>query len=97
MQKVRDLFKVDTNIQLLKVNIVFAVTGTLSVYFAGVIINFIGLKPDIIGIYIYWGLRIMLLIPVYQILLIIVGAFFGEFTYFWRIEKKMLGRLGIKL
>jgi hypothetical protein len=39
----------------------------------------------------------MLLIPVYQILLIVVGAFFGEFTYFWRIEKKMLGRLGIKL
>ena len=97
MQKVRNLFKVNTNIQLLKVNIVFAVTGTLSVYFAGVIINFIGLNPDIIGIYVYWILRIMLLIPVYQILLIIVGSFFGEFTYFWRIEKKMLGRLGIKL
>jgi len=97
MQKVRNLFKVNTNIQLLKVNIVFAVTGTLSVYFAGIIINFIGLNPDIIGIYVYWILRIMLLIPVYQILLIIVGSFFGEFTYFWRIEKKMLGRLGIKL
>ena len=37
MQKIRNLFKVESNIQLLIVNIVFAVTGTASVYFAGII------------------------------------------------------------
>jgi len=96
MNKIRNLFKVETNFQLLKVNIVFAVTGTMSVYFAGIIINFLGLDPYIIGDFFYWVLRIMLLVPVYQILLIIIGSVFGEFKYFWRIEKKMLGRLGIK-
>ena len=96
MNKIRNLFKVETNFQLLKVNIVFAATGTISVYFAGIIINFLGLDPYILGDFFYWTLRIMLLVPVYQLLLIVIGSIFGEFKYFWRIEKKMLGRFGIK-
>ena len=95
MQKIRNLFKVESNIQLLIVNIVFAVTGTASVYFAGIIIDFFGL--DALNSFLHWTLRILLLIPVYQILLIIVGALFGQFTYFWQMEKKMLKRFGIKL
>ena len=45
MNKIRNLFKVETNFQLLKVNVVFAATGTASVYFAGIVINFLGLEP----------------------------------------------------
>ena len=96
MNKIRNLFKVETNFQLLKVNVVFAATGTLSVYFAGVITNALGLYIYILGDFFYWVLRIMLLLPVYQVLLIMIGSMFGEFKYFWRIEKKMLGRFGIK-
>ena len=96
MNKIRNLFKVETNFQLLKVNVVFATTGTLSVYFAGVITNALGLDLYILGDFFYWVLRIMLLLPVYQVLLIMIGSMFGEFKYFWRIEKKMLGRFGIK-
>ena len=96
MKKLRNMFKVDTNYQLFKINLVFAITGTISVYIAGIIINTFGLDPVVIGDFTYWVLRIMLLVPVYQVLLIMVGAVLGEFDYFWRIEKKMLGRLGIK-
>ena len=96
MNKIRNLFKVETNFQLLKVNIVFAATGTVSIYFAGIVINVLGLNLYILGDFFYWVLRIMLLIPVYQVLLIVIGSIFGEFKYFWRIEKKMLGRFGIK-
>ena len=96
MEKLRRLFKVETNYQLVKINIVFAVTGTFSVYFAAIITDIIGLN-DSIGDFLYWSLRILLLIPVYQVLLIIVGAIFGEFHYFWKIEKKMLNRIGIRL
>ena len=96
MNKIRNLFKVETNFQLLKVNIVFAATGTASIYIAGIVINVLGLNLYILGDFFYWVLRIMLLIPVYQVLLIVIGSIFGEFKYFWRIEKKMLGRFGIK-
>ena len=74
MQKIRNLFKVNSNTQLLIVNIVFAVTGTASVYFAGVIIDFFGLHA--LDTILYRSLRILLLVPVYQILLIIVGTLF---------------------
>ena len=94
MQKIRNLFKVESNIQLLIVNIVFAVTGTASVYFAGIIINILGLQS--LNTFLYWTLRILLLVPVYQILLIIVGTLFGQFTYFWQMEKKILKRFGVK-
>ena len=95
MEKIRNLFKVESNIQLIIVNIVFAVTGTASVYLAGMIIDFFGL--DVLNSFVYWTLRILLLIPVYQFLLIIIGTLFGQFTYFWQMEKKMLKRFGIKL
>jgi manganese efflux pump family protein len=96
MKKIRNFFKVESNFQLLIVNIVFAVTGTISVILAGFILDFIGLDINALSSSLYWTLRVLILMPIYQILLIIIGAVFGEFTYFWRIEKKMLNRLGIK-
>ncbi len=92
MEKIRNFFKVESNYQLFIVNLVFAVTGTLAVYFAGTIIIFVGLNENSINPIFYWIFRILLLIPVYQFLLIIVGTLFGEFSYFWEMEKKMLNR-----
>ena len=43
----------------------------------------------------YWILRLILIFPLYQILLILVGTIFGQFKYFWEIEKKFLARIGI--
>ena len=43
----------------------------------------------------FWLIRILLIFPLYQILLIIIGTLFGEFKYFWAIEKKILVRLKI--
>ncbi|MGA0828911.1 MAG: DUF6787 family protein, partial [Flavobacteriaceae bacterium] len=46
---------------------------------------------------IYWPLRIGLIFPLYQLLLVFFGALFGQFRFFWNFEKKMLRRLGVKL
>ena len=43
----------------------------------------------------YLILRLILIFPLYQILLIIVGSIFGQFKYFWEIEKKILTRMGL--
>jgi len=43
----------------------------------------------------YWFFRLIIIFPIYQILLIFIGSLFGEFKYFWKIEKKILIRLGI--
>tara|TARA_Y100000590_G_scaffold169037_1_gene193321 strand:+ start:7608 stop:7979 length:372 start_codon:yes stop_codon:yes gene_type:complete len=97
MKKVRDFFKVESNVQLLVVNLVFAVTGTIAVYLAGYIVDGFGMDTKRLGSTVYWTLRTVMLIPIYQVLLIIVGTIFGEFSYFWAMEKKMLKKLGIRI
>ena len=41
-------------------------------------------------------MRITIIFPIYQILILIVGFLFGQFKFFWDFEKKMLFRLGLK-
>ena len=40
--------------------------------------------------YVYQFIRILIIFPVYQLVLLIVGTLFGEFKYFWAFEKKMI-------
>ena len=83
------IFKVKDFNQLIIIFIVFGITGSLSVVLGKyVLINIFGesfLNNDY-----YWLLRLILIFPIYQVLLIIVGALFGQFRYFWEIEKKIL-------
>ena len=92
MEKIRKLFKVDSNYQLFIVNIVFAITGSLALYCAGILLDLINISADNTNTLIYWTLRIILILPVYQVLLLLIGAIFGEFKYFWAMEKKIISR-----
>ena len=92
MEKIRKLFKVDSNYQLFIVNIVFAITGSLALYFAGILLDLISISVDNTNTFLYWTLRITLILPVYQVLLLLVGTIFGEFQYFWAMEKKIISR-----
>ena len=94
MQKIRDFFKVKSNYQLFVVNLVFAVTGSSALYLADIILTNISFIENTSSKTLYWSVRIFLVIPLYQVLLIFVATIFGEFKYFWNIEKKMLKRLG---
>ena len=92
MEKIRKLFKVDSNYQLFIVNIVFAITGSLALYCAGTLLDLINISVDNTNTLVYWTLRIILILPVYQVLLLLIGAIFGEFKYFWAMEKKIINR-----
>ena len=87
--KLIKIFKVKDFNQLIIIFIVFGITGSLSVVLGKyVLINIFGesfLNNDF-----YWFLRLILIFPIYQVLLIIIGALFGQFKYFWEIEKKIL-------
>ena len=93
MKKIRSFFKVDSNFQLLIINIVFALTGTSSLFFADYILNILLVNQDTYGSFFYWSTRIVLILPIYQVLLIIFGSIFGEFKYFWRMEKKTIRKI----
>ncbi|PPR36817.1 MAG: hypothetical protein CFH30_01231 [Alphaproteobacteria bacterium MarineAlpha8_Bin1] len=88
------IFKVKNFFQLLIVFLVFGITGSLSVVL-GEYVLFFFLKDKLEENFFYWFLRVILIFPLYQILLIIVGTIFGEFDYFWKFTKKILKRLNI--
>ena len=82
MEKLKKIFKVSSTYQLIVVFIVFGITGSLSLFISDYILTILELKNMIISIF-------MVLIT-YQILLIIIGTIFGEFKYFWEMEKKYI-------
>ena len=92
--KLIKIFKVEHLSQLIIIFIVFGITGSLSVVLGKyVLIKIIG--QDFVNNDFYWILRLILIFPLYQILLIFVGTLFGQFKYFWEIEKKILIRMGL--
>ncbi len=87
-------WKVSYRWELIAIFIVFAITGSTAAKISDPILSLLGLREESTNGWVYWPLRIFLIFPAYQVLLIIVGWLFGQFKFFWEFEKKMLRRLG---
>ena len=83
--------------QFMVIMLIFAITGSLSLYITVELFQFIGLQAENLNPIIFWPIRIILLFIIYQVLLLLVALPFGQFHYFWKFEKKFLNRLGFKL
>ena len=88
MDKLKKLFRVSSTYQLIVVFIVFGITGSLSLVISDYISGLFNLDSII--------LSILFVLMIYQVLLIIIGTLFGEFDYFWEMEKKILSRFRFK-
>lgn len=88
MQKLMKIFKVESLYQLVIVFIVFGITGSMSLVVSNYFLAIFDLDNII--------LSIIFVLLIYQALLIIIGTLFGEFNYFWEMEKKILSRFKIK-
>ena len=95
MKKLKERWGVTTNWQLTVIFIVFALTGSTSAKFAGPITDMIGVTKDMGG-WIYWPVRILIIFPVYQVILVFFGWLFGEFSFFWQFVKRMFAIFGLK-
>lgn len=82
--------------EMIRVFIVFAITGSSSVLVGRPFIKLIGITKDNLNPIIYWVLFIFIAMLFYQILLVCFGWAFGQFQFFWSFEKKMLRRFGLK-
>tara|TARA_B100000579_G_C22646090_1_gene763811 strand:+ start:384 stop:686 length:303 start_codon:yes stop_codon:yes gene_type:complete len=94
MEKLIKMFRVRNFQQLVVVFVVFAITGSMSVVLANPLLLFF-FGNEIQSNEFYWLFRLLIIFPIYQILLIFIGSLFGQFKYFWEIERKILVRLGI--
>lgn len=96
MKKLKEKWGITSNFQLIIICVVFAITGSLSVWLAKPILNFVWFDKAAVSPWIFWPIRIFIIFPIYQILILIIGTLFGQFKFFWKFEKKMLYRLGFK-
>lgn len=98
-EKVIDRLKakwgITSNIQIMLILIVFAINGSFAAWVASPATAFIGLDRATTHALIYWPLRILLIFPIYQLTLPIVGFLFGQFRFFWNFELRMLRTLGL--
>ncbi len=92
INKIKRKWEIKSNFQLLIIFLVFGVTGSTSVWISEPILDFIGLKQASISNWIYWPIRIIIIFPVYQILLLIIGTVFGQSKFFKNFVKKMFRR-----
>ncbi|MFT6066419.1 MAG: hypothetical protein ACJAYY_002522 [Paraglaciecola sp.] len=94
MEKLKERWGIKSNWAIVAIFVVFAINGSFAAWVAKPITTFIGLSPETISAWLYYPLRILLIFPIYQITLPIVGFIFGQFKFFWAFEKKFLSRIG---
>lgn len=98
LDKLKQKWNIRSNFQLIVILVVFAITGSASLYVGKPVLNWLDLQrtnfnPDFLwGGLSYYTLRILVIFPIYQVLLILIGSLLGQFQFFWSIEKKMLKR-----
>ncbi len=95
-KRLKERWEVKSNFQLVVIFIVFSITGSATVVAKRFVFDFMNIDSDMS---IFWliPIYIVTIIPIYQALLIIIGTLMGQFQFFWKFEKKMLRRFGIKI
>ena len=88
-------FEANSIEHLVIIFIVFALSGSGSLFISSPILIALSLEQLITYYPLYIFVRIILIIPIYQLLLILVASLFGQFNYFWKFEKRFLQRLKI--
>ena len=96
MNKLKEKWGITSNFQIIIILLVFSITGSVAVWIAKPVLNLVGLDKEVVSPWLFWPIRIFIIFPIYQILIVIIGTLFGQFKFFWGFEKKMLIRLGFK-
>ncbi len=93
MASLKEKWGITSNFQFIVILVVFAITGSTSAYVTRPVLEWIGITKDSLHPLIYWPLSLILILPVYKILLIVIGTLFFQHTFLWNFVKKMLIRM----
>ncbi|MBE15690.1 MAG: prolipoprotein diacylglyceryl transferase [Cytophagaceae bacterium] len=87
-------WKVSARWELIALFLVFAITGSTAGKLSDPLMQVLGLDRETTSGWIYWPVRIIIIFPIYQILLVIFGWLFGQFAFFKEFAIKMASRMG---
>ncbi|MGL2999342.1 DUF6787 family protein [Flavobacterium sp. RSSB_23] len=94
MKKLKERWGIESNFQLTLIFIVFAITGSASAWLSKPFCYWLGITKADLGLW-FTPIRLVLIFPIYQVLLVCIGFLFGQFRFFWAFEKKMLRSMGL--
>lgn len=93
MKGLKQRWGIASNFQLTIIIIVFAITGSASAWLSKPFCLWLGITKQDLGLW-FTPIRLLLIFPIYQVLLVVIGFVFRQFNFFWAFEKKMLKRMG---
>lgn len=88
-------FNAKSKFHLFIIFLVFGLSGSCSLWISSPIMSALDLKNMLDNYPLYIFLRVLIIIPIYQLILIVIALIFGEFQYFWSFEKRFLKRIKI--
>ena len=94
-KRLKEKWEISSNLQLIIIFVVFSISGSAALLVRKLVFSLINYDPD-------WPflfkavLYVLTIVPAYQLMLVTIGTLFGQFAFFWKFEKKMLRRFGIK-
>jgi len=95
IKRLKERWGITSNFQIVIIFIVFAITGSTSAYFSGPLTDYlIGVNSDINPI-LKIVIRIIILTPIYQVLLLFFGYIFFQYNFFFKFVKKFLSLFGL--
>ncbi|MDY8137988.1 DUF6787 family protein [Aquimarina sp. 2201CG5-10] len=97
IEKLSHRWNVNYKWEVIAILMVFSITGSSSIFIGKPFLNFIGVTKEHLNVFVYYPLFIIFSFMCYQLLLVMYGWLFGQFKFFWTMEKKILSRFGIKI
>ena len=85
-----NFFGANSKFHLLKIFIIFGLAGSLSVFLSDPLLQLVSIENFISNKFFYWLIRLILIFPIYQFVLIFLALVFGEFGYFKKIFTKFI-------
>jgi hypothetical protein len=88
-ERLKGKWGIQSDFQLALILIVFAITGSGSLRLSSPLLDYLGIS-SMENPWIRIPLRILIVLPVYQVLLLLVGSVFGQFRFFLNLQKRWL-------
>jgi len=83
---------IESNTQFTIIFSVFAINGSLTAWIAKPVFDWLGLTTEIIPAILLIPLRFILILPVWMVMLIIIGALLGQGRFFWKFITGMVSK-----
>jgi hypothetical protein len=86
MKELKKRWKIESNFQLVLLFIVFAITGSTSALLSKPVCMWLGIIEEDFG---YWftPVRLLIIFPLYQVLLVLIGSLLGNLNSFGHLRK----------